>query len=82
MKWTLTFLASISALWGCSSVPRSSDTEHTPALDRGAWAVETMQGFGYQASQYQAGQGMATIDDFSAPRAMGGAIGLFIDLGG
>jgi hypothetical protein len=52
--------------------------EVPPLSERSARAGEVMRAFGYQPEQFEAGEGMATIDDFSAPRISGGPAGYLI----
>jgi hypothetical protein len=84
MKLTL-LLVILFALPSCSSPETGADDsagaqhkEDPPLSERSARAGEVMRAFGYQPEQFEAGEGMATIDDFSAPRISGGPAGYLI----
>ncbi|MFT7667779.1 MAG: hypothetical protein ACI8X5_000463 [Planctomycetota bacterium] len=78
MNQTLTYVVTLMILSSCSTVPHDEhvqEPEGSTGFDRRTWAAETMEAFGYKPDQYEAGAGMATVDDFSAPRIVGGPSG-------
>ncbi|MFT7463830.1 MAG: hypothetical protein ACI9EF_002178 [Pseudohongiellaceae bacterium] len=81
-------LLASSAISACSSPeigshqPRLAVDEalnETPHGERTSNASAVMLAFGYEPVQFEAGLGMATIDDFSAPRSSGGPAGYSIE---
>ena len=83
MKQTLACLALTTILMGCSATSPIEDAPNSrdsAAFDRSVWAAETMEAFGYAPERYAAGAGMATVDDFSAPRIVGGPSGYAVIL--
>ena len=59
-------------------VANTQDAESVHPDNRSQLAADVMTAFGYKPEQFEGGKGMATIDDFSAPRSSGGPAGYLL----
>jgi len=85
MKLIAQLTIALMFIGGCSAPDYEEGSESNASVgetgsveERNTLAAEVMLAFGYKPEQFESGEGMATIDDYSAPRSAGGPAGYLL----